>query len=728
MSFGSPAVADLRQQVADNPYEYQNWENLLRELGSGAKSDERTAALREVYENVVTIFPTTCAFWKEYCQFEIENGDEATIKGLFGKCLLMCLDIELWGMYVGYIKSLHDASMFLGQGGEEKETSKMVEEYKNCLEFALERVGQDVRAGGLWEEYFELLTSVQEGSAAYEAVFGQAVEGQEDAAKTAALRRAMHRAILIPTTSLDSIWSRYESFENSLGNKQLAKRSLDEWRPKYHASKAVCHERYQMVESLDTNILPLPPGKGGRHQMEEAEKWRKYCHWEQNNPGEADKPAHQARVVLAYEQSLGYFIQFPDIWLDYASWHLGENGMGVEAAVSVLDRGREALPAALVLHFQVADLHEQSGNIDKARSIYEDITSEESILAGEDEDDEAEAINNDLKTLAWIQYMRFVRRVDGIMAARKLFMRARKWTGLQWQAFVASARFEWLNEGKDNIPRNIFELGMKTFGSTPEYVLEYAKFLIGLGDLANTRSLFERALTTTTAEDSGPLWDCYISFEAESGSLSTVLSLESRRRGMLTEAVDDPLDSMHVSLLKYKFMDVFPGQEDMFEVSPDMFNGYDEEEFDGQDVGFPQPPPPPSAYPPPPPLGGPRVPRDLHQLMKQLYGEAEGPVPDVEHILTPIMNFEFSVAGIEAHEAAMGRPLPSPSDIPARKPMPNRNQNRRHGGGRGGKRKSHRDPPVSMDSRPAAPPDDDDVLDNFDAGSDVYRRRMRKRT
>ena len=195
---------------------------------------------------------------------------------------------------------------------------------------------------------------------------------------------------------------------------------------------------------------------------------------------------------------------------------------------------------------------------------------------------------------------------------------------------------------------------------------------------------------------------------------------------MLTEVVDDPLDSMHVSLLKYKFMDIFPGQEDMFEVSPDLFNGYDEEEFDGQDVGFTQPPPPPGAYPPPPPLGGPRVPRDLHQLMKQLYGEAEGPVPDVEHILTPIMNFEFSVAGIEAHEAAMGRPLPSLGEMPTRKSMPNRNQNRRHGGGRGGKRKSQRDPPVGVDSHPAT--EDEDGLAKFDAGGDVYRRRMRKRT
>lgn len=55
----STLVDQLRQQVAENPYEYQNWENLLREVGKGPKSDEQIVALREVYENIVAIFPTT---------------------------------------------------------------------------------------------------------------------------------------------------------------------------------------------------------------------------------------------------------------------------------------------------------------------------------------------------------------------------------------------------------------------------------------------------------------------------------------------------------------------------------------------------------------------------------------------------------------------------------------------------------------------------------------------
>lgn len=55
----STLIDQLRQQVAENPYEYQNWENLLREVGKGPRSEEQIVALREVYENIVAIFPTT---------------------------------------------------------------------------------------------------------------------------------------------------------------------------------------------------------------------------------------------------------------------------------------------------------------------------------------------------------------------------------------------------------------------------------------------------------------------------------------------------------------------------------------------------------------------------------------------------------------------------------------------------------------------------------------------
>lgn len=43
--------------------------------------------------------------------------------------------------------------------------------------------------------------------------------------------------------------------------------------------------------------------------------------------------------------------------------------------------------------------------------------------------------------------------------------------------------------------------------------------LAGLGDIANTRTLYERALNATTPEAAAELWDAYLAFEYDVGTL-----------------------------------------------------------------------------------------------------------------------------------------------------------------------------------------------------------------
>ena len=483
--------------------------------------------------------------------------------------------------------------------------------------------------------------------------------------------------MLTPSNSLDSIWSMYEAFENSAGNKELAKRALDEWRGKYHACKAVCNERMALCDELDTKMLPLPPGKGGRYQMEQAQKWREFCRFERNHPVSDDEFSHQARVILAYEQSLSYFVHFPDIWLDYAEWRAGERNENVDAAINVLNKGREALPTALALHFMAADFHEQGGNVDAAREIYEELVADKKGGDGDKGDDTGDRSEEDkLKTLAWIVYMRFAKRVDGVQKSRLLFMRARKFAGLQWEAYAAAARFEWLNDGNKEVACKIYELGLKSFLGSPGYVIEYAKFLVGVGDLGNARSLFERALTETADHETAPLWAAFIALEAECGGFSTVASLQARRREMLKEvAMQDPLDAMSTALLRYKFLDLYPGLADQFEVSPDLFEELEEAEVDAA-VGQPGQPgtggrdapghrqpnvlysptaPAEAGGPGGRPLRRPMVPRELHGLAMLLQrGEVDGPIPDVEYVLGPVLSFDFSAEGVARHEEALG--------------------------------------------------------------------------
>lgn len=60
-----------------------------------------------------------------------------------------------------------------------------------------------------------------------------------------------------------------------------------------------------------------------------------------------------------------------------------------------------------------------------------------------------ETISRDQGALAWVQYMRYLRRTGDTMGSRQLFLRARKWalsphfSRVPWQVYAAAALLEW---------------------------------------------------------------------------------------------------------------------------------------------------------------------------------------------------------------------------------------------------------------------------------------------
>ena len=130
-------IPSLRSSLLADPFNSVLWDSLIQAISTAYQdnSPERTAALREAYESVTLQFPTSTSYFREYCEFEIQAGDPAQVKALFGRCLLVCLDVDLYGLYVDYIKSVSP------------EDKVQIQE---CLEFALKHVGWDCRSGGLY--------------------------------------------------------------------------------------------------------------------------------------------------------------------------------------------------------------------------------------------------------------------------------------------------------------------------------------------------------------------------------------------------------------------------------------------------------------------------------------------------------------------------------------------------------------------------------------------------
>ena len=56
------AIPVLKARVAADPYDSVAWEQLLGEIIRGRKSDEQAAQLREVYEDLLSKFPTAVSW------------------------------------------------------------------------------------------------------------------------------------------------------------------------------------------------------------------------------------------------------------------------------------------------------------------------------------------------------------------------------------------------------------------------------------------------------------------------------------------------------------------------------------------------------------------------------------------------------------------------------------------------------------------------------------------
>jgi len=148
---------------------------------------------------------------------------------------------------------------------------------------------------------------------------------------------------------------------------------------------------------------------------------------------------------------------------------------------------------------------------------------------------------------AYIQYMKFARRAEGIKSARTIFKRAREDVRSKFQVYVAAALMEYYSSKDKNIAFRIFELGLKKFPDSPEYVLCYIDYLSHLNEDNNTRVLFERVLSSGSLEPekSVEIWNRFLEFESNIGDLASIVKVE-RRRAAVLESV-----STAMSIIKF---------------------------------------------------------------------------------------------------------------------------------------------------------------------------------
>lgn len=130
--------------------------------------------------------------------------------------------------------------------------------------------------------------------------------------------------------------------------------------------------------------------------------------------------------------------------------------------------------------------------------------------------------------VAWIVYMRFARRAEGVKSARAVFGKSRKDRWTPWEVYEAAALMEYHCTKAADVAGRIFERGMETFPDEVELALRYLGFLITINDDANARALFERAVNNFPPEKARPIWDRWARYEYQYGTLEACHLLEKR--------------------------------------------------------------------------------------------------------------------------------------------------------------------------------------------------------
>lgn len=144
---------------------------------------------------------------------ELENDNFSEAEQLFGKCLLSVPNIQLWSVYLNYIRRRNDLTS--DASGTARAT------VSQSYDFVLSNIGIDIDSGRLWQEYLQFVRSAP----------GQIGASQwQDLQKGDQVRKAYQRATAVPMGSVSILWKEYDAFENGL-NKQNVSWNLSVLRP-----------------------------------------------------------------------------------------------------------------------------------------------------------------------------------------------------------------------------------------------------------------------------------------------------------------------------------------------------------------------------------------------------------------------------------------------------------------------------------------------------------------
>ena len=384
-------LAQMWQAVAADPWHLSSWQRLL----AAVHATHDLLTIRHAYHSFLKVFPSSAVHWKALVELELAHRCYPEIEAIFQKVLLKLPEIELWKLYLVYIKVSHAPPPNQADDPEALRLQNVAIE--TAYEFCLKHMGLDLFSGPLWKSYINFLRGIP------------ARNQQEEQSKQNSLRKIYQRAIAVPfqPKELEALWADYEQYEHSISagltNKLFSQKLLADFRVKFEATLVVSRERRKKFQGIQTASIGTSYGtKGmwgsqahvasrpGSSQVSQimdalqANYWARFIRFEQvQSPHlqKTDSATFRARVILAYRQALMYLRHLPHVWLDFLKFHVDTHSTAEEIRVLWKDF-REALPYSILPTVLYADAEEEAKHLGEAKSLLESLLVPK-VAAGE---------------------------------------------------------------------------------------------------------------------------------------------------------------------------------------------------------------------------------------------------------------------------------------------------------------------------------------------------------
>ncbi|TFK35087.1 hypothetical protein BDQ12DRAFT_706778 [Crucibulum laeve] len=557
----------LTAQLADKPHDPETWKRLV-DLAESSGDIEK---IRRTYDALLKQYPNTSSAQIAYISHFLNDQETfGEAEELFKKFLRTSPSVDLWKFYLTYVRRLNVAPS----------TRDIV---RKSYEFALNHVGQDKDSGEIWSEYIQFLKAgettttweEQQKMDALRKVYHRAVQIPLDNVER------LWQELETFETNLNRITAKKFMGDLSPAHMQ-ARTTLRQL--SNHLSALYPPTPPSNGNRPDLYLPSLPSFDTADRTL--VGKWKAYLRWEEGNPleiEEKEKATLITRIQGVYRKAVIRMRYYTEIWFMAYTW---TNSVGKhEEAMSILKAGLEANPTSFLLTFAYTEAQEVKKEFADVHATYERFLNllqanlEELKPPADPNTPAAAGVNGSQNTngsssntngpsgqsapgiaepgvhannssfntsddkptrmtelqekrteygLAWIMYMRFGRRAEGVKSSRAIFGKARKDKWTPWEVYEAAALMEYHCSDDKSVASRIFEKGLESFADEIEYVLRYLGFLISVNDENNARALFERVIGTFPPDRARPLWERWARYEYQYGDLEAALKLEKR--------------------------------------------------------------------------------------------------------------------------------------------------------------------------------------------------------